>query len=159
MKQTSPAMGNRCTKRSKLQMNATNNKGSKRNATEIKPTKSKFTKNLGKRLAPPKFNIKKEGRNGLMNENLYNMLNKNMFFLPQEEDDNDFIPNFHPSSNIGYEASDTGFVILEVVIPTRMKLALYLVQSSNNVLFNEVVSKATKYWDIQENRRKALVKI
>ncbi|KAL5069770.1 hypothetical protein RYX36_020657 [Vicia faba] len=35
---------------------------------------------------------------------------------PEEEDDNDFILNFHPSSNIGYEASDTGFVIPEVRI-------------------------------------------
>ncbi|KAL5061818.1 hypothetical protein RYX36_023555, partial [Vicia faba] len=83
-------------------------------ATTIKPTKSKFTKTLGTKPTPPKFKIKKERMNGLLNKNLYNMLKKNLFFLPEEEDDNDFILNFHPSSNIGYEASDTGFFIPEI---------------------------------------------
>ncbi|KAL5052734.1 hypothetical protein RYX36_033416, partial [Vicia faba] len=159
-------------------------------ATEIKPPKSKFTKTLGTRSAQPKFKIKKEGRNGLLNENLYNRLKKNLFFMSEEQDGNDFSPNFHPSSNIGYEASDTGLVISEIFIPINdQDVQWYLLVidffdrdlvwldsmpsaerhhfrhheilfvSSTNVLMNEVVSKAAMYWDIQEKRRKALVKI
>jgi hypothetical protein len=40
-----------------------------------------------------------------------------------------------------------------------MKLALQLVQSKNNVLSEEVLSKATDYWTYQESKRKALVKV
>ncbi|KAL5098651.1 hypothetical protein RYX36_002978 [Vicia faba] len=50
-------------------------------------------------------------------------------------------------------------ILSVVVTPTRMKLALYLFQSSNNVLLNEIVFKTAKYWDIHEKRRKAMVKI
>ena len=48
---------------------------------------------------------------------------------------------------------------MHVVIPTMMKLAFYLVQSSNNVLMNEVTPKAANYWDVREKKRKALVKV
>ncbi|GAU51757.1 hypothetical protein TSUD_291170 [Trifolium subterraneum] len=46
-----------------------------------------------------------------------------------------------------------------VVTATKMKLALYLCQSTNNVLLNELVSKAANYWDVQQKKRKALVKV
>jgi hypothetical protein len=40
-----------------------------------------------------------------------------------------------------------------------MKLALFLVQSSNNVLLTEVVVKAAMYWTVNEKKRKELVKV
>ncbi|KAL5102308.1 hypothetical protein RYX36_006635 [Vicia faba] len=48
-------------------------------------------------------------------KNGFPRLKKNLFFLPEDEDDNDFFLNFHPSSNIGYEASYTVFVIHECI--------------------------------------------
>jgi hypothetical protein len=48
---------------------------------------------------------------------------------------------------------------MQVVTATRMKLALYLCQSSNNTLLNEIVSKSATHWDIEEKKRKALVKV
>jgi hypothetical protein len=47
----------------------------------------------------------------------------------------------------------------QIVTATRMKLALYLVQSANNVLLSQVVSKAANYWDVQQKKRKTLVKV
>ncbi|KEH36757.1 Ulp1 protease family, carboxy-terminal domain protein [Medicago truncatula] len=47
-----------------------------------------------------------------------------------------------------------------VVTASRMKLALHLVNSDNNTLFNYVVlPKAADYWKVQEKNRKALVKV
>ncbi|GAU19009.1 hypothetical protein TSUD_193470 [Trifolium subterraneum] len=47
-----------------------------------------------------------------------------------------------------------------VVTATRMKLALYICQSKNNVLLDDLVSKAAKNWDVQKKKkRKALVKV
>jgi hypothetical protein len=40
-----------------------------------------------------------------------------------------------------------------------MKLALYLVQSSNNVLLTKVAAKAAMYWTVQEKKRKTLIKV
>ncbi|KAI5410806.1 hypothetical protein KIW84_056080 [Lathyrus oleraceus] len=51
------------------------------------------------------------------------------------------------------------YEVIIVVTPTRMKLTLYLLQSSNNVLLKEILSKASSYWDVLEKKRKALVKI
>ncbi|KAL5100011.1 hypothetical protein RYX36_004338, partial [Vicia faba] len=146
-------------------------------ATERKSTKYKSKVIISTTSTPPKNN-RKEGDKRNINDGKLQKIQKtllsqdgepcdNDFYVNchlgdfvgyEEEGHNDFILNFHPPSNIGYEASDTGFAIPEVVTPTRMKLALYLVQSSNNILLNEVVSNFAKYWDIQEKRRKALVK-
>ncbi|PNX58803.1 3-isopropylmalate dehydratase large subunit, partial [Trifolium pratense] len=46
-----------------------------------------------------------------------------------------------------------------VVTATRMKLALFICLSANNVLKNELVSNATKNWDDQHKKRRALVKV
>ncbi|KAI5443174.1 hypothetical protein KIW84_012004 [Lathyrus oleraceus] len=141
---------------------------------------------LGTTSAPPKFKLKKEG-SGIPDENQYNRIKKNLLCQPEEDDDNDFYLNYHPSSHIGYEVytsilcSDKVlvksisnvvrdrtvlkslmpkcYVGQEVVTPVRMKLAFYLLQSSNNILLNEVVSKESNYWDVRENKRKALVKV
>jgi len=40
-----------------------------------------------------------------------------------------------------------------------MKLALHLVNSSNNILVDEVLPKAASYWKVHEKKRKALVKV
>jgi hypothetical protein len=40
-----------------------------------------------------------------------------------------------------------------------MKFALYLVQSSNNVVLTEVVAKTAMYWTVQKKKKKALVKV
>ncbi|KAL5067078.1 hypothetical protein RYX36_017965, partial [Vicia faba] len=45
-----------------------------------------------------------------------------------------------------------------IVIKRKLELALYLLQSSNNVLLNTVLAKATTYWDDQERKRKAFMK-
>ncbi|KAK2456646.1 ubiquitin-specific protease ESD4 [Trifolium repens] len=46
-----------------------------------------------------------------------------------------------------------------VVTATRMKLVLFICHSSNNMLRNELVSKAARNWDDQHKRRRALVKV
>ncbi|KAK2362550.1 hypothetical protein QL285_087607 [Trifolium repens] len=46
-----------------------------------------------------------------------------------------------------------------VVTATRMKLALFICHSSNNMLRKELVSKAARNWDDQHKRRRALVKV
>ncbi|KAK2389132.1 ubiquitin-specific protease ESD4 [Trifolium repens] len=46
-----------------------------------------------------------------------------------------------------------------VVTATRMKLVIFLCQSCNNLLVNELVSKAAHYWDVQKKMRKALIKV
>ncbi|AES60442.1 hypothetical protein MTR_1g045760 [Medicago truncatula] len=49
---------------------------------------------------------------------------------------------------------------INVVTATRLKLKLHLVHSSNNMVFNEVMSKAASYWMMdqeKEKRRRALV--
>ncbi|KAK2359073.1 hypothetical protein QL285_096193 [Trifolium repens] len=48
---------------------------------------------------------------------------------------------------------------ITVVTATRMKLALFICHSSNNMLRNELVSKAARNWDDQHKRRRALVKV
>jgi hypothetical protein len=47
-------------------------------------------------------------------ENEYKRIKKNLFYQPEK--DNDFYLNYHPSSIMGYEGFDFGFVIFEVNI-------------------------------------------
>ncbi|KAK2417630.1 hypothetical protein P8452_05748 [Trifolium repens] len=46
-----------------------------------------------------------------------------------------------------------------VVTATRLKLALYLCHSSNNVLLKPLLTKAAQYWSDMERKRKALVNV
>jgi len=48
-------------------------------------------------------------------------------------------------------------IFFQVVTATRMKLALQLVHSSYNMLFNEVLSMAASYWIEKESFGKSLM--
>lgn len=50
-------------------------------------------------------------------------------------------------------------LIFQVVTATRMKLALFICQSANNVLRNQLMTKAANHWDAQHKKRKVLVKV
>jgi hypothetical protein len=65
----------------------------------------------------------------------------------------------HISPVLIFQIFLTLYKYMQVVTATRMKLALYLCQSSNNTLLNELVSKAATHWDIEQKKRKALVKV
>ncbi|MCH79722.1 3-isopropylmalate dehydratase large subunit [Trifolium medium] len=56
-------------------------------------------------------------------------------------------------------AYNNAYENVTVVTATRMKLALFICHSANNVSLNELVSKAAKHWDVQHKKRKALVKV
>jgi hypothetical protein len=84
-------------------------------ATERKETKRKFTTTVGHTSAPPKMQHKTDW-DGIMGENQYPRIRRNLFFHPEEEDDNDFFLNLHPSTLLGYEGTDAGFVIPDVSI-------------------------------------------
>lgn len=47
---------------------------------------------------------------------------------------------------------------MQTLTSARMKLAIFLVHSRNNLLLDEVVLNFKDYWKDQEKRRKALVK-
>jgi hypothetical protein len=80
-----------------------------------KSTKCKFNINLDTSSAPPKLRLKAY-ETGKSAENEYKRIKKNIFCHPEEHDDNDFYLNYHPSSIIGYECFDFGFVVPEVNI-------------------------------------------
>jgi hypothetical protein len=48
--------------------------------------------------------------------NIYKWIKKNLLCQPEEDNDNDFYLNYYPSSIMGYEGFDFGFVIFEVNI-------------------------------------------
>ncbi|PNX58350.1 hypothetical protein L195_g059148, partial [Trifolium pratense] len=48
---------------------------------------------------------------------------------------------------------------ITVATATRMKLALYLCHSSNNVLLQSLLSKSAQYWDDMHKQRKVLVDV
>ncbi|WJX85206.1 hypothetical protein P8452_67698 [Trifolium repens] len=48
---------------------------------------------------------------------------------------------------------------ITVVTATRLKLALYLCHSSNNVMLKQLLTKAAHYWSDMERKRKALVNV
>ncbi|KAL5099765.1 hypothetical protein RYX36_004092, partial [Vicia faba] len=139
----------------------------KRSATERKSTKFEFTISLGTTSSPPKFKFTKEAT-GMLHEKQYNKIKRNLFCKPEEYDDHDFYLNNQPRCLNGYNGTKkdnmvTSFGILQpTCLPKQrlnlLKLAHYLLQSLNNVLLNEVLSKATTYWDDQERKGKALVK-
>jgi hypothetical protein len=84
-------------------------------ATERKETKRKITTTVGQTSAPPKMQHKTDW-DGIMGENQYTRIRRNLFLHPEEEDDNDFFLNLHPSTLLGYEGTDAGFVIPDVSI-------------------------------------------
>ncbi|CAJ2657268.1 unnamed protein product [Trifolium pratense] len=222
-------------------------------ATETKAANKKICHNLGSTSAPSRLKDIKEWT-ALLEARQYKKINKILFCQPEEEDDNDFHINYHPSTPMGYEFFDTGVPIPEwmpvtfrpspkmnlndicaytiayafmgddeqkhggevlikstsgvhgdrkaikslmprcnvdqevinlvvarsnwlveslgkmksvwylptyfaVNTATRMKLALYLCHSSNNMLLQSLLANAAKYWDDMHKKRKALVDI
>ncbi|XP_058777130.1 uncharacterized protein LOC131651486 [Vicia villosa] len=53
----------------------------------------------------------------------------------------------------------TLFEETNVMTSTRMKLALFLLHSGNNILLREILTKSAAYWKKQEDLRKKLVKL
>ncbi|PNX79742.1 hypothetical protein L195_g035730, partial [Trifolium pratense] len=81
-------------------------------ATERKAGKEKTCDNLGSSSAPPNLKYIKEWTR-VLEDNQYKKIKKNLFCQPEEEDDNDFHINYHPSTPMGYEFFDTGVPIPE----------------------------------------------
>lgn len=70
---------------------------------------------LGTTSAPPKLKLTKEGT-VMLDENQYNRIKKNLLCHPEEDYCNDFYFNYHSSSQIGYDGSDTDFDIPQISI-------------------------------------------
>ncbi|KAK2369734.1 ubiquitin-specific protease ESD4 [Trifolium repens] len=88
-----------------------------------------------------------------------------------------FDPSYKLMNLIGHDNLITNFTIVQpsrfphqrpgssnyenitVVTATRLKLALYLCHSSNNVLLKPLLTKAARYWSDMERKRKALVNV
>ncbi|KAL5076058.1 hypothetical protein RYX36_015042, partial [Vicia faba] len=59
---------------------------------------------------PPKFKITKEVT-GMLHENQYNRIKRNLFNQPEDYDDHDFYLNNQPGCLIGYDRTESNFKI------------------------------------------------
>ncbi|WJX17982.1 hypothetical protein P8452_07830 [Trifolium repens] len=114
-------------------------------ATETKAAKKKLCDQLGSSSAPPKLKDINEWT-GMLEDHQYKKINKILFCQPEEEDDNDFLLNHDPSTQLGYECFNTG-----VPIPEWMPVTFRPTPRMN---LNDICAYTTAYVFMRDDEQK-----